>query len=116
MNSTVLPKPKKLNWRRGDLAQKEKNHHTKIRPPRSPFVKCSELWLFLFRSGQRRKEYNVYLPDSSLFHIYDEVHQGSVCGHPERQIVGREKNLRKELSNSTSHPRFLICNGVIAKL
>lgn len=74
-------------------------------------MKCSEQRLFLFRSGQGGREYNVYLPDSSLFHIYDEVHQGSACGHPKTQeIVGREKNLRKELSNSIPHPRFPSCN------
>lgn len=35
--------------------------------------------------GKTKRENKVYLPDSSLFRIYDEVHQGWACGHPERQ-------------------------------
>lgn len=89
----------------GEIKQKRGK---KTRPPGSPFVKCSEPRLILFRSGQGKRENKVYLPDSSLFHIYDEVHQGSACGHPERQeMVGEERDQQKLSKSTPPTPGFL---------
>lgn len=78
---------------------------------------------FQIREGGR--ENKVYLPDSSLFHIYDEAHQGSACGHPERQEnscswVGEKRSRslqvdKQELSNSILYPRFPICNNLMGE-